>query len=167
MSTHPHYHARIGGQVLRLDATETGYTMPYTVPDCPTCGGDHDYGTEDDVAPGDGLVRCAGCDGTWTILYAPMPISIDTATGAGVSSAHDMSLRRDALHTLPTYGARLKVARRTAGLTQMAVCDLTGLTQSYLSGLEASRYPNVTLRTAHKLAALYRVPLGLLFPAED
>ena len=79
-----------------------------------------------------------------------------------------MSLSLKILHALPAEsGPRLKAARIACGLTQVDAAEATGLTQSYLSGLEAGRYPNSRLRTAHKLARLYRVPVDLLFPAEE
>ena len=55
------------------------------------------------------------------------------------------------------FGKRLRRARQAAGLTQEVASGLVGMDQTNLSRLELGKQA-ISLKDAHKLSELYRVP---------
>lgn len=55
------------------------------------------------------------------------------------------------------FGKRLRRARKMAGLTQEVASGLVGMDQTNLSRLELGKQ-TLTIKDAHKLSELYRVP---------
>lgn len=61
---------------------------------------------------------------------------------------------------------RLKVARELAGLTQVQLSDMLGLTQSSLSDLERQRFGTTTIDTGKKFSEFFGCALEDLWPAK-
>lgn len=59
------------------------------------------------------------------------------------------------------FGKRLRKARKAAGLTQEVASGLVGMDQTNLSRLELGKQA-LTLKDAHRLSQLYRVPYDQL-----
>lgn len=66
-----------------------------------------------------------------------------------------MAQRTDSFNV--KFGKRLRKARKNAGLTQEVASGLVGMDQTNLSRLELGKQA-LTLKDAHKLSELYRVP---------
>ncbi len=61
------------------------------------------------------------------------------------------------------FRTRLRKLREQAGLTQRQVAELANITEIYYQSIEAGRRPNVSLRIAGQLAAVYGLTLSELF----
>jgi DNA-binding XRE family transcriptional regulator len=62
---------------------------------------------------------------------------------------------------------RVQIARRLAGLTQVALAEQLGMTQSSLSDLERSRYSDTTVSTAARIAHHFGCSIEDLFPSRE
>lgn len=83
-----------------------------------------------------------------------------------MTSVPPIPRRQQITRLLPEIGSRLRVLRRTSGLTLRQVADATGIGASTLSRLEAGRrQPSLDLLVP--LAALYRTPLEELVAAVE
>jgi len=60
------------------------------------------------------------------------------------------------------FGARLREARKQAGLSQEALAHACGLDRTYIGGIERGER-NVGLVDVHRIAAALGVPPGELF----
>jgi DNA-binding XRE family transcriptional regulator len=77
----------------------------------------------------------------------------------------DAELRHLRSHREP--GNRLRAARVIAGLTQVAVAQAVGVSQSAISDLERMRYSATSVETAHRFSKFFGCAIEDLFPAQQ
>jgi transcriptional regulator with XRE-family HTH domain len=61
-----------------------------------------------------------------------------------------------------SHGQKIRQFRETLGLTQMEVCERTGVSRSYLSQIETGVRPG-SLKVVSTLAEILNVPVGEIF----
>jgi transcriptional regulator with XRE-family HTH domain len=88
-------------------------------------------------------------------------------TGKKVKEALKGNFVRAKTRTKLTVGDSVRIARRLNGLSQNELAELSGLSQSIISGIENNRV-NLGVERAKNLARALRVhPAVLLFPNWD
>lgn len=63
-------------------------------------------------------------------------------------------------------GSKIRAARKAKNLSQATLSQRVGITQAYLSLIEANKHANVTLSVLERLATELNVPVGDLLSRE-
>jgi transcriptional regulator with XRE-family HTH domain len=83
---------------------------------------------------------------------------------------HELALEHhgvsDLTQTERFLRARLRLLRKSAGLTQESLSELAGISCIFYQSIEAGRRPNVSLRTIDKISRAYGLTIGELFSSQ-
>lgn len=98
--------------------------------------------------------------------FPPAPMKRRTRTRPPRQRMDDGDMNAACERLRRVLADNLRVARRTAGLTQQAVEDMTGVGAANISRIEGATW-NVSIDTVAKIAAALGVEPGRLFVAEE